>query len=369
MIKNAGLYIHIPFCVKKCAYCDFPSYSGMEYVFEQYIDALLLEAQKYKEAEIETVFIGGGTPTCLSAENLERLLIGINNTFKISPSAEFSAEANPGTIDSKKLWVLKNYGVNRLSIGVQSFDDDELKMLGRIHDSKAAIKTVELAKKYFDNINIDIMTAIPRQNKESLMRTVKTAVNLGTNHLSCYSLIIEEGTEFYDLFSEGKLDLCTEDEDREMYEALCAYLKGSGFERYEISNFAKPGSRCRHNFKYWKTEDYIGIGAAAHSCINGKRFNNSANIHKYIASPGTPEEVTELTEEDLIGEYVMMALRTSDGVNFNEFYSRFGKNFSQVFRKQIDKFKDTGFVNITENGFALTEKGFDVSNSIMCEFL
>ncbi len=369
MKNSSGLYIHIPFCIKKCAYCDFPSYSGCDEYFEKYIDALLFETRKYRGEKIDTVFIGGGTPTVLSETLLEKLLAGINESFDILPEAEFSAEANPGTVTEEKLAILKSGGVNRLSIGVQSFDNKELEILGRIHDSQTALETVEAAQRYFDNVNIDIMTAIPRQTEKSLMNTLKTAVATGVNHMSCYSLIVEEGTPFYSMYENGTLFLCSEDEDREMFETLCSYMKNQGFERYEISNFAKPGKRCRHNMKYWNTEDYIGIGAAAHSCVEGKRFYNTADLRKYIKQPGIPEEITELSLSDRMGEYVMMALRTIDGVSFEEFRRRFGRSFTEVYFSQLEKLKNTDLVRINEHSFALTEKGFDVSNGIMCEFV
>ncbi len=362
-----GLYIHVPFCIKKCKYCDFVSYTGMENEHEKYVDALLEEAEKYKNTKVDTVFIGGGTPTCLAPATMDRLLEGIRKIFCILPDAEFSVEANPGTVSDEKLRILKNSGVNRLSIGVQSFDDEQLKLLGRIHDKSCALKTIENANKYFSNINIDIMTAIPHQSAESLMATLQTAVNTGAKHLSCYSLIIEDGTEFHKLYSEGCLELCTEDEDRSMFSELCGYLAQQGYERYEISNFAKDGARCRHNMKYWKTEEYIGLGAAAHSYMDFKRYYNFSDLKKYISSPGVPEEVIELSIDDRMSEYVIMALRTSDGVSYNEFKNRFGKNFNEVYPEKLKKYEK--FLKQTPDGFALTDCGFDISNSIMCQFI
>ena len=228
---------------------------------------------------------------------------------------------------------------------------------------------LELSKKYFNNINADIMMSVPHQTQKSLMQTIGTLADCGVQHMSCYSLIIEEGTPFYDMYEKGELLLPSEEEDREMFSKLCAYLKEKGLERYEISNFAKSGFRSKHNLKYWKTMDYIGLGAGAHSCIDGKRFFNTADLKKYIEAPCKPEEVTNLSDADRMAEYSMMSLRTVDGVDFNEFKRRFGKDFREVYSKELAKFAKTDFVKITENGFSLTEKGFDVSNAIMCEFV
>ncbi len=368
-MKSSGLYIHIPFCVRKCLYCDFPSYAECDFYFEAYIDALLKEGDKYRGERVDTVFIGGGTPTVLSPRLIQKLLSGINNCFSVSDDAEFSVEANPGTVTAEKLEALQACGVNRISVGVQSVCDRELQALGRIHNGETALETLELVKKYFDNVNADIMMSIPYQTRESLIKTLEAVSEKGVTHMSCYSLIIEEGTPFYKMYEKGELSLPSEDEDREMFSEICGFLKEKGFERYEISNFAKVGKESRHNLKYWNTEDYIGVGAGAHSCINGKRFYNTSDLEQYISAPGEPEEVTELTLSERMAEYVMMALRTTQGVNFKEFKNRFKIDFKEVYFHQLEKFKQTDFVKMKENGFALTEKGFDVSNAIMCEFV
>lgn len=368
-MKSSGLYIHIPFCARKCLYCDFPSYAGCDAYFEKYIKALLEEAEKYRGEAVDTVFVGGGTPTVLSSDLIQKLLFGINKCFSVSNDTEFSVEVNPGTVTSEKLEVLKLGGVNRISAGVQSVSDKELRALGRIHSGKIALEALELIKKYFDNVNADIMMSIPYQTRESLLKTLQAVSETGVTHMSCYSLIIEEGTPFCNMYEKGELLLPSEDDDREMFSELCRFLRQKGFERYEISNFAKPGKESRHNLKYWNTEDYIGLGAGAHSCIEGKRFYNTSDLKKYISSPGTAEEITELTLSDQMGEYVMMALRTAKGVSFKEFKARFGKDFKEAYPYQLAKFGGSDFVKITEQGFALTEKGFDVSNTIMCEFV
>lgn len=366
---DKGLYIHIPFCIRKCRYCDFPSYTGMESLFDSYLDALLVEAKLYKGEKIDTVFIGGGTPSILSCEQIKRLLVGIRDNFQFSENIEFSVEVNPGTLTEEKLAALKDGGVNRLSIGVQSFSDSELQIIGRIHDGRVAAEAVELSKKYFDNINIDIMTALPGQTADSLEKTLDTAISLGVTHISCYSLILEEGTELYNMVENGQVTLAGEEEDRQMYSLICNKLKSAGYEHYEISNFAKEGFRCRHNLKYWNTQEYIGLGAAAHSFVGNKRFSNTVNVKDYIQNPIEKAGETELSLSDMMGEYCMMSLRTKDGIDEKEFEKRFGKSFYEVYKNLPDKFISLGLMKKNPQGYSLTPRGINVSNSIMCEFL
>ncbi len=366
---DRGLYIHIPFCIKKCRYCDFPSYSGLDKIFDKYIDAVLVEAESYKGQRFDTVFIGGGTPTHLSATQISRLLGGLSNVFEFSKSCEFSCEANPGTVTEDKLRALRDGGVNRLSIGVQSFCDRELEIIGRIHDSKTALETIELSKKYFDNINIDIMTALPGQTRESLMQTLDIAISAGVSHISCYSLILEKGTELEKMVQTGQIELSDDDDDRKMYALLCHKLEDAGYEHYEISNFAKEGCRCRHNLKYWNTEEYIGLGAAAHSFLGNKRFANTISVNEYILNPTEKSVETELTLEDKMGEYCMMSLRTADGISEKEFEKRFGKSFYEVYKNLPEKFIKIGLMKKNPHGYSLTPEGINVSNSIMCDFL
>ncbi len=364
-----GLYIHIPFCIRKCRYCDFPSYTGMENLFDEYIDALIKEAKQYKGEKIDTVFIGGGTPSILSCEQIKHLLQGIKEVFEFSENLEFSCEANPGTLTEEKLEALKEGGVNRLSLGVQSFCDRELEIIGRIHDSRCAVEAVELSKKYFDNINVDIMTALPYQTMESLEKTLDTAISLGVSHISCYSLILEEGTELEKMVQKGQVTLSDDEDDRQMYDFLCDKLEKAGYEHYEISNFAKKGAPCRHNLKYWNTEEYIGLGAAAHSFVGNKRFANTSSVREYILNPMEKAEETELSLSDKMGEYCMMSLRTDDGINEAEFEKRFGKSFCEVYENLPEKFIKLGLMKKNPHGYSLTRRGIDVSNSIMCEFL
>lgn len=363
-----GLYIHIPFCVKKCSYCDFVSVSGCEDKFNLYIDAVLKEAEEYKGEGINTVFIGGGTPTILPPMLIERLLKGINSVFYISPDAEITCESNPGTITDDKLSALINGGVNRMSVGVQSFNDDELKAVGRIHDAEIAYDTVcRLNSKGMKNINIDLMTALPSQTPESLAKTLKKAAELPITHISAYSLIIEDGTPLEAEYSKGNIILPDDDTDREMYRYTVEYLNSKGFNRYEISNFAKNGFECQHNIKYWDCEEYIGLGAAAHSYIGNRRFSNSSDISEYMNENKRNEEILTLNDE--ISEFMMLGLRKSSGVSEAEFKRKFKTEMTDVFNKEFVKFTELGLMENKNGFYRLTDRGIDVSNSVMCEFI
>lgn len=338
-------------------------------MFDKYITAVLKEADGYSGTSVGTVFFGGGTPTLLPPDKLSRLLLGLSKCFDLSSASELTVEANPKTLSEEKCRVLKDGGINRLSIGIQSFNDTELRLLGRIHDSACAKETILTAQKYFDNVSVDIMTSIPGQTRSSAMNSVKEAISLGAEHLSCYSLIIEEGTEFHRLYTSGRLAEQNDDEDRDTYAEICDFLCSAGFERYEISNFARPGRRCLHNMKYWRAEEYIGLGAAAHSYLCGARFSNTPDIYEYIENPGKHVQKIILTENDKISEYNMLALRTADGIDKGEFLSRFGKSFEEMFGDKEKLFENAGLMKKTASGCALTSRGMDVSNSIMCEFI
>ena len=369
MDKCAGLYIHIPFCKRKCRYCDFVSFTDNERYFDRYISAVESEAGQYSGVKIETLFIGGGTPTLLEAKQLERLIGAVNKSFDMSVCTEASIEANPGTITEEKLRALKACGINRISIGVQSFSDDELKMLGRIHSAREAYEAIEKAAKYFDNINIDIMTALPGQTAQRLLSTVKSAVSCGASHLSCYSLIIEDGTEFKELYDRGELKLPGEDEDRDMFSLLCEYLRENGYERYEISNFAKPGFRCCHNMKYWTANEYIGLGVSAHSYFGGVRYYNCSSLEKYLSGKDFCTVDEKPDPADKKEEFIMLSLRTADGVDEAEYKSRFSEDFYKKNAEKINKFISAGFMKKTRVGYGFTDKGFDISNTLICELI
>ncbi len=365
-----GIYVHIPFCVKKCKYCDFVSFPNADDMFDKYIDALLDEADEYAGATADTVFIGGGTPTVLDAGQLERLIKGIRNKFRLTGSCEFTTEANPGTLTADKICALLENGVNRISVGVQSFDDGELAAIGRIHSASEAYDTVNrLAEAGFQNINADIMTALPNQTAESLRRTLKTAVFLPITHISAYSLIIEDGTPLEREYSQGMLTLPDEDTDREMYSDTIDFLAQHGFTQYEISNFAKNGFECRHNEKYWKCRKYIGLGAAAHSYIDGKRFYNTSSLREYTEGNKRSDDVTILGEKDMISEFMIMGLRMNEGISGAEFKRRFAKDLEDVFGAELKRFTANGLMEKKNDRYALTRRGIDVSNSILCCFV
>jgi len=365
-----GLYIHIPFCVQKCRYCDFVSYCGKLDCVDLYLDALINEMQRYKGEKTDTVFIGGGTPTVLNEAQLERLCKAVFENFNVADGYEFSIEANPGTIDFNKAHCLYECGVNRISIGVQSFNDDELVVLGRIHDAKTAYDTViDVNRAGFDNINIDLMSALPYQTKERLMNTLKTAVELPIKHISAYSLILEEGTPLFDDYMKKSFEIPDEDADREMYAAAVRYLTENGFNQYEISNFAKSGYECRHNIKYWECREYIGLGAAAHSYVNFQRYENTASLEKYISGDYRTGEITALDKNDRVFEFIMMGLRMNKGISEAEFEKRFGIKFTSLYAAQLERFAEGGFVEMSDGYIRFTDKGRNVSNSILCEFI
>lgn len=364
-----GIYVHIPFCVQKCRYCDFVSYAGMEKKIDEYLDAVMAEMDEYRGESADTVFIGGGTPSVLSSTQLSRLIRMCFDKFDIKKDYEFSIEVNPGTVDDLKIKTMLLNGVNRVSVGIQSFDDEELKAIGRIHDAKTAYNTVcELSEMGFLNINADIMTSLPNQNEKKLKKTLDMALELPLTHISAYSLIIEEGTPIAEDYKKGIIKLPDDDLDRDMYDMTVKTLKNKGFNRYEISNFAKNGFECRHNIKYWECEEYIGIGAAAHSYVKGQRYFNTSDISEYISGNFGRKGET-LTKQDKISEFIFMGMRMDSGISEAEFKKRFNINIYDLYGKKFEKFISGGFI-VRENGrYKFTDKGRNVSNSILCEFV
>lgn len=364
-----GLYIHIPFCIKKCKYCDFNSFSACEKEKAAYLNALFLEMERYSGEAVNTVFIGGGTPTSLSGEQLEALLQNIQKNFVIAKPCEFTVEANPKTLDEEKLEILKKYGVNRISIGVQSFNDNELLALGRVHTAAEAIETITLAKKYFDNISIDLMCAIPEQTEESFRKNLEKAFSLETKHISCYSLILEEGTPLYEENEKGNLALPDEDTERRIYDIAVAEMEKHGYLQYEISNFAKAGFESKHNKIYWQCDEYIGVGLSAHSYSDGIRFSNTDNFSSYIKGEFLSGEREALSKEDKMSEFMFLGLRMREGVSKTEFNKRFSEDLEKVFEKPLSKFKKMGMIEENGDRICLSKKAISVSNQIMCEFI
>lgn len=365
-----GLYIHIPFCMKKCKYCDFTSFVGCEKHFGSYVDALKKEMEKYSGEKIDSIFIGGGTPSILTEENLENLIESIYKIFLVEKNAEFTIESNPKTLTLEKLKLLKRRGVNRLSIGVQSFIDEELKKIGRVHTKKDAADAVMLAKTAgFSNINIDLMFSIPGQTADSLKKSIDEAIALNPEHISAYSLILEEGTPLFSEVERGEVILPEEEVDRKNYRYLIEKLKSVGYRQYEISNFSKPGYECRHNLKYWDCDEYIGIGVAAHSYYRDRRFFNTKDLEKYLKG-AYQEDISEtLTLDDKISEFIIMGFRKTEGISKKRFFEKFGVNFYEKFKNPLDKFIKLNLIEEKGDFYRLTFEGINLSNTVLCEFI
>lgn len=364
-----GIYIHIPFCRQKCRYCDFVSFAGREKYADKYIDALTREAREYKNEKADTIFIGGGTPSLLTEKQLKRLTDMCFDTFDVAANYEFTVEANPGTLDDGKIAAMLEGGVNRISVGVQSFNDAELRALGRIHNAEMAYNTIwHLKNMGFLNISLDLMTSLPDQTKETLKNTLDTAVSLPVSHISAYSLIIEENTPLEREYRAGCLNLTDEETDREMYEYTIDFLSKNSFNQYEVSNFAKNGFECRHNIKYWSSEKYIGLGVAAHSYMGNIRVCNNSDIDEYIAGTGG-KEIIHLTDADIISEFIITGLRMNKGISEQNFRDRFGIDIKDKYGGEIEKFINLGLMRYENGRYFLTLDGINVSNSILCEFV
>ena len=367
------IYVHIPFCIKKCDYCDFLSGPSGPKEQADYVDALLEEinaAEEGKGRSVSSVFIGGGTPSVLDERFIGEILNHIRRKFQIADHAEITIEVNPGTADRNKLQAYRTYGINRLSIGLQSPDDRELKILGRIHNYEQFLETYRSAREAgFDNINIDLMSAIPEQTYEDWEKNLRTVAELSPEHISAYSLIVEEGTPFW----ERELDLPDEDTEYRMYEDTAAILGEYGFHQYEISNYAKKGLECRHNKGYWQRTDYLGLGLGASSLVDHVRFSNTDNMEEYLRNSAFPEKIRcdreTLTEADEMAEFMFLGLRLTEGVSFVRFRQRFGKEMDTVYGKELQELAELGLLLRDESGVRLSRRGIDVSNAVFERFL
>ncbi|QCX32418.1 oxygen-independent coproporphyrinogen III oxidase [Caloramator sp. E03] len=366
MIKS--LYVHIPFCIKKCLYCDFNSYVRLNEQ-DAYINALLTEIRKIKQNKFDTIFVGGGTPTILSISNLKKLL----EQLKFFEPLEFTFETNPGTVDIEKVKLLKMFGVNRISIGLQAWQDTLLQKLGRIHKLDDFLRTYDiLIKSGFENINIDLMFGIPDQSMEDWIETIENVLKLNPKHISCYSLIVEEGTPFFEMYNKGKLILPDDDIEREMYYYAVKRLSAHGIQRYEISNFSKKGYECRHNITYWMDEEYIGIGAGAHSYIKNVRFSNYRDIQKYIEGINLGNAIMEsetIDYNDEMAEFMFMGLRMASGIKKERFKKRFNKDINDVYKIEINNLIRQGLLIDVGDSIRLTDRGIDFSNKVFINFL
>lgn len=385
--KNLELYVHIPFCVKKCGYCDFLSFACDERTQQDYVKALIREINYYgpmmKDYEVSTVFVGGGTPSWLLEESMQDIFAALFCNFDIRPDAEITMECNPGTLTARKLLVYKNCKINRLSIGLQSANDDELKILGRIHTYDQFLKTYEMARVAgFSNINVDLMSGLPYQTTEKFVHSLKKVISLKPEHISVYSLMIEKGTPFYD---EYKFDavkqeagmptevLPTEDENYRIYKETQYRLKQAGYEQYEISNYAHKGKACRHNIGYWTRENYLGMGLGASSLIENVRYENRKDLYEYMDASwdGTNlrSSADPVSRKAQMEEYMFLGLRMNQGISRSDFERSFGVAIEAIYRDVLEELKEEELLYMQEGRIALTDKGMDLSNYAMSKFL
>lgn len=413
MLKKLQLYLHIPFCVKKCSYCDFLSFATDETTQHAYADALIREIEFYGpqmlDYIINTIYIGGGTPTWLNEDKMVEILDAVYTYFNVTSDAEVSMECNPGTVTSEKLEKYRRAGVNRLSIGLQSTDDEELKMLGRIHTFEQFLKTYEMARNAgFHNINIDLISGIPYQTEEKFLHTLQNVIRLRPEHISSYSLIVEEGTPFYDAYrydvekQEAGMQtdiLPTEDEVYRIYKMTQHYLAKAGYKQYEISNFAHPGFECEHNIGYWTRANYLGLGLGAASLVENVRYANISDLYQYIENSknmrwisyylnkeGILCEADAKEQESVLGtnihasidpvsrksqmeEFMFLGLRQICGVTRQQFEETFGIPIDGIYKNVLDHLRNEGLLDTNEGKIVLTEKGMDLSNYALAQFL
>ena len=377
-MEELGIYIHIPFCKKKCKYCDFISFSCYAEKENEYVDSLLKEIENYEsiEKEVSTIYIGGGTPSIIDSKNIIKILEKIKSKFKVKKDVEITIEINPGTINKEKLEDYKLAGINRLSIGLQSTNNDILNFIGRIHTYEEFEKNYNLAKEVgFTNINVDLMLALPNQSMDILIDSLLKVINLNPNHISLYSLILEEGTELEKMIENGEYKLCDEDLERKMYHKTKSILEKNGYIHYEISNFAKKGFESRHNLSCWNQEEYIGFGLAAHSYYNKKRFSNIESIEEYISNINKGEYDKNIVIHERqdkpseMREFMMIGLRKLDGVRISDFERKFRINPLFYFRFEISKLTDEELIEVDLDYIKLTKKGLDFANLVFEEFV
>lgn len=377
MSGGMELYLHMPFCVRKCAYCDFLSFPSGAETQRMYAKRLMKDidvmGKRYGEISVETIFIGGGTPSVPDSALIVEIMEHVRHAFHVADGAEISMEANPGTVTREKLTDYRKAGINRLSFGLQSANDRELKLLGRIHTWAEFLESFTLARECgFANLNIDLMSALPGQTCESWKETLSRVTELDPEHISAYSLIIEEGTPFGERYGseEGRKLLPDEDSEREMYHETKRFLKDCGYERYEISNYAKPGRECRHNIGYWTGVPYLGLGLGASSYLDGCRFTVNPDMKQYLEEkPGMFADIEKLTKKDMEEEFFYVGLRMTAGVSLSEFERRFGISAKEVYPGLMETFVKEKAARFEGDRFVLTDYGLDVSNYIMAQFL
>lgn len=379
-MKEIGVYIHIPFCKQKCYYCDFISYSNKENCMEKYINALKKEMENFtknNEFRVSTVYIGGGTPSYIDSKYIGEILDLFRKSNLLENVKEVTIEVNPGTVTEQKLREYKIFGINRLSIGLQSTENRLLKEIGRIHNYDEFSNTYKLARKVgFKNINVDLMIGLPNQSILDIKKSLEKITNLEPEHISVYSLIVEEETPISKMIENGKLILPSEELERNMYWYVKNFLELKGYKHYEISNFAKVGYESKHNLDCWKQKEYIGFGVAAHSYINDTRFGNTCDFDQYIINCENNEfEKNKIIDEEKQSkfgkeqEYMLIGLRKLDGISISNFKDKFGENPVFIFRNELNKLVDSGLLNIDLDNIKLTSKGLDLANLVWEEFV
>ena len=377
--RPLALYFHVPFCAAKCAYCDFASYPRKEKDWSLYFDALRREVNAWSTKTdigllrgrylVRSVFIGGGTPTLVPAEYIAQILDGCRNIAPMAEDAEITLEGNPGTLTPQKLAVYRRAGVNRLSLGAQSFDDGLLSSLGRIHSAAQIGEAVRMARKAgFDNINLDLMYALPGQTMKQWERSLDAATALDVEHLSAYSLIVEEGTPMAGRVARGEAVLPGDDEVNAMQRLAVERLGRAGFCRYEISNYARTGRECRHNLTYWRRGDYLGLGCAAHSLMMERRFANPASLEDYLSGAERAEE-ERLTRQDAMDETVMLSTRMTEGLDLDAWARTFGEDFLRARGKTVERLSRGGYVECRDGRLRLTTRGMEVHNAVVLSLL
>ncbi len=370
-MKPLFLYVHIPFCKAKCAYCDFLSFPERDNFFERYVKTLIEHIKAfsvdYKDYTVKTVFIGGGTPSILPPEYICSIIEAIYKYYNIDINPEITIEANPESAQYEKLLSYKQIGINRISFGAQSFDDAVLCRIGRVHNTQMIYNSFESAVKAgFNNINLDLIYALPGQSIGSFTQTLKSAVELNPQHISCYGLIIEEGTPFYNDKSFDPLD---ESAELNMYRMAKRYLTDKGYKQYEISNYSKPGYESRHNLCYWCNGEYIGFGLGAHSYINGTRFCNTESLEEYLNSDFSKKDLQELSIEDKYAEFMFLGMRKISGISERDFLETFGVSVYSIYGDCLRKHERAGLLSIDNGNIRLSDEGVYLSNIVFCDFL
>ena len=370
MAKVESAYVHIPFCTQICYYCDFSKVFIKNQPVDEYIDSLLNEFKSYDIKKLKTLYIGGGTPTALTAKQLKKLLVGLSENLDLSTLEEFTIEANPGDLDDEKIAILADSPVNRVSLGVQTFDDKLLKKIGRMHTSQDVYDNIALLRKYgFENISIDLIYALPGQSFKQVKDDLAKVLELDLPHIALYSLILENHTIFMNRMRRGKLNLPDEDTDAIMYQYIIDSLEDMGYDHYEVSNFSKKEYESKHNLVYWNNDEYYGLGAGASGFVDGIRYKNYGPVHHYMAHENKRVEEEELDIRAHMEEEMFLGLRKKSGVTITSFEDKFNQDFNSLFGSSVKKLKDQGLLEQDEKRVRMTKKGFLLGNEVFEKFL